>query len=113
MNDNQIVIAQQDGFFKVLKSNDLKLIYSLKAHNSTINDLKIRPNQPHHVLTCSSDSNLFLWDIETKQKLITFDHSNTIKSLDFKNEFCFASGTRNGKILLHDTRSKGKNGFFK
>lgn len=61
-NQNLVIVAQQNGFLKVLKSSDLQIVYTSKVFktNSGINDIKIRPNLENQILICSNDSQLIL-----------------------------------------------------
>ena len=66
-------------------------------------------------LTASGDQTARLWDVRKAETLGIFrGHTCSLKSINvqFKSSFVFATGARDGKIMIWDTRCHMKNGFY-
>ncbi|KAJ1859869.1 hypothetical protein LPJ73_001647 [Coemansia sp. RSA 2703] len=60
------------------------------------------------LVTASADETCRLWDVETGSKKGEFcGHSKTVRAVDWRHmdDSCFASGSRDGGVLLWDIRS--------
>jgi WD40 repeat protein len=66
------------------------------------------------LLTASGDQTCALWDVIEEEKLSVFKgHTSSVKSVEFRpqDRCTFASGARDGKIMLWDNRC-GSLGMF-
>ena len=66
-------------------------------------------------LTASGDQTARLWDVEKAETLGIFrGHTCSLKSINIRcdSPFVFATGARDGKIMIWDTRCSTKNGYY-
>ena len=80
------------------------------AHNNAIFDLKWTDTEPW-VLTASGDQTAALWDVSRGCRLAVFkQHSSSLKSVSFRpgDRNVFATGARDGKIMVWDIRCNHK-----
>lgn len=105
IKNNLLAVGNDSGDVVILNKNNLQEVTKFNAHNHAIFDLKWRPSQSNHVLTC--DKSIILWDVERERvelANIPCAHFGSIKSLSFYDKNVFASGGRDGAIKLWDLR---------
>ncbi|KAJ2161307.1 hypothetical protein GGF46_001568 [Coemansia sp. RSA 552] len=77
-----------------------------KAHENAVFDAEWRGDNTQ-IVTASADETCCLWDVERQMPLGSFaGHSQTVRSVSWRHEdaHCFASGSRDGSVLLWDAR---------
>jgi len=88
--------------YRVLKSRE-----KIQAHYNAIFDMDFIHENPNHLITASGDLSCALWDIEKLSAIQYFvGHKKSVRVVKNLPEFpnIFASGSRDGLILLYDTR---------
>jgi len=82
---------------------------SVRAHNNAIYDVEwMRGDE--RLITASADHEIHLFDVETNVQMMAFDgHASCVKALAGQptSAHVFASGGRDGRLLLFDTRAEG------
>ena len=113
---NILAVAEEEGRVIIYDTDKLQL-HALKrdweAHKNAIFDLHWVPGK-NQLVTASGDLTVALWDVETEQSLRVFrGHSNSVKTVRYHEDeqFVFASGARDGSIMLWDTRVNTKSDF--
>ncbi|CAH1792154.1 unnamed protein product [Owenia fusiformis] len=84
------------------------------AHNNAVFDVTW-VEQENKLLTASGDQTISLWDVDTTSCLGLFKgHSSSVKSVNFRpqDKSVFASGSRDGHIMIWDARCNEKDGFM-
>ncbi|XP_067901929.1 denticleless protein homolog [Heterodontus francisci] len=85
------------------------------AHNNAVFDLAWVPGEPK-LVTASGDQTAKLWDVKVSELLGTFKgHQCSLKSVAFgkQEKAVFCTGGRDGNIMVWDTRSSKKDGFYR
>ncbi|GAB6020481.1 hypothetical protein CHUAL_003170 [Chamberlinius hualienensis] len=112
--ENILLLASEDGDIFVhntLSVKHNKPIAKIDAHDNAIFDLCWWKHSPFFV-TASGDKTASLWDFSTQTKLLEFrGHQCSIKSVDVQPEdnSVFATGGRDGNIIIWDKRTVCKN----
>ena len=85
-------------------------ILGWSAHNNAIFDIAWSPGESR-LISASGDQSAALWDVKTASRLATFkQHRCSLKSVSFRPVDChvFATGARDGSIMVWDDRSRKK-----
>lgn len=105
-----LAIADEDGMVHLLQTGQSDVRLSLKsswqAHENAIFDVCPRPGRSH-LTTASGDLSVRLWDIEQQTRVASFQgHKGSVKCVRFLPEHAdvFASGSRDGSLMIWDTR---------
>ncbi|GAB1600829.1 denticleless protein homolog [Argonauta hians] len=115
---NILSLSDENGcviLFDTNKYGEKAILKYWTAHSNAIFDLAWMENE-HKLLTASGDQSVVLWDALNQQKIQTFKgHSRSVKSVNFSpsNNSIFCSGSRDGNILIYDTRVNSKDGFMR
>nr|CAB3240075.1 denticleless protein homolog [Phallusia mammillata] len=118
--DNCLVV-DEEGYVSVVDTNPSHLLNDMPstlplkekwlAHNNAVFDVKWIP-QSNHFVTASGDTTAALWDVSNPEtKLTSFvGHSCSLKSVSVSknNPNILATGSRDGNILLWDSRCRGR-----
>lgn len=100
-------VADEDGIVTIMSSYpSSRPSRRWEAHENAIFDICWSPDQVK-ILTASGDQFCVLWDVSSKQKVRTFKgHCGSVKTIDFSpfDPNVFASGSRDGKIIMWDVR---------
>ncbi|XP_063958140.1 denticleless protein homolog isoform X2 [Lytechinus pictus] len=110
---NHLAAADEDGrvfIYNTNKSGPAKQVQDWSAHNNAIFDVAWSYTEPH-IVTASGDQSAALWDVQTAKRLATFkQHKCSLKSVSFRpwDGHVFASGARDGSIMIWDDRCKKK-----
>ncbi|XP_013408542.1 denticleless protein homolog [Lingula anatina] len=110
-----LAVADEDGtvvLYNLNKTGTEAVVKDWSAHSNAIFDVSwvIGENK---ILTASGDQTIALWDVETSQKLAVFrGHTSSVKSISsrWNDPYIFSSGSRDGHIMLWDTRCSKKDG---
>jgi denticleless len=107
-----LAVADEDGCVSLLDTRTSPLSEGKTAwlaHANAIFDVEWNTmDNDNTMLTASGDQTIKLWDVATQAELCVFKgHKGSVKSLKFQphNPHLFASGARDGHMLLWDTRS--------
>ncbi|XP_064622324.1 denticleless protein homolog A-like [Lineus longissimus] len=108
-HSNVLAIADEDGcvvLYDTNKANPTALFKEWLAHQNAIFDIAWMEGDKK-LLTASGDQTCVLWDVLQEEKLSVFKgHTSSVKSVEFRpqDKCTFASGARDGKIMLWDNR---------
>lgn len=85
-----IAIAGLNACIHILDTSMAKPIRSLIGHGKAINELKIHPNKPDILFSCSKDHSIRAWSIEVGVCIILFagpdGHRDEVLSVDIKQD---------------------------
>ncbi|CAI9722131.1 homolog [Octopus vulgaris] len=115
---NILGLSDENGcviLFDTNKHGEQAVLKYWSAHSNAIFDLAWMENE-HKLLTASGDQTIVLWDALSQQKIQTFKgHSRSVKSVCFSpsSNFVFCSGSRDGQILIYDTRVNSRDGYMR
>ncbi|XP_068729272.1 denticleless protein homolog [Montipora capricornis] len=110
-------IADEDGWVQILdtrKKGSRSIVKEWNAHENAVFDLAWMEGE-QMLVTASGDQTLRLWDINHDDCLTLFKgHSCSVKSVDFRNadKFVFATGARDGNVMVWDIRCNRRSGHF-
>ncbi|EDO44039.1 predicted protein, partial [Nematostella vectensis] len=106
---HHLAVADEDGSVRVLDTNKYgrqAIVVEWTAHSNAIFDVAWMHNEAK-LVTASGDQTARLWDVTKETSLAVFKgHSCSLKSVDFRknDQFTFATGARDGNIMVWDTR---------
>jgi len=112
-----LAVANEEGDVGLLNtdfSGESAAIKSFRAHSNAIFDIAWVPGQKQ-IVSVSGDQTAKLWDVPHSQIISTFKgHTSSIKSIDFypDDQFVFATGSRDGSIMIWDTRCYKKDEVY-
>ncbi|XP_072030952.1 denticleless protein homolog [Amphiura filiformis] len=110
---HMLATADEDGHVCLYDTQGVsKLAKEWAAHNNAIFDLKWADTEPW-VVTASGDQTAALWDVKRGCRLAVFkQHSSSLKSVSFRpgDRNVFATGARDGRIMMWDIRCNHKEG---
>ena len=115
-----VAIGDEDGYVTILdalralpREDETGAGYapysSISAHNNAIFDVAWMRDDKQ-ILTASADHGIHLFDVETSVQMMAFDgHASCVKALAAQptSKYVFASGGRDGRLLVFDTRTPG------
>jgi polycomb protein EED len=82
-----LVVGGARGVIRVIDTTTREVFQELKGHGSSINDLKIHPNEPRLLMSASRDHSIRLWNIVTQTCVAILGglegHRDEVLSLDF------------------------------
>eukprot|EP00794_Sanderia_malayensis_P020456 gene20456-22472_t len=110
-------VADEDGNVQLMdtrKTKEQSVIKAWSAHSNAVFDIAWVGNEAK-MLTASGDQTARLWDVQKAETLGIFrGHTCSLKSINIqRNSACvFATGARDGKIMVWDTRCYMKNGYY-
>lgn len=116
--EHVLAVADEDGLVTLVDSSeysDESIISRFRAHRNAIFDLCWVDNEKKFV-TASGDQKAILWDVPTNKEISVFEgHKRSIKSVHFRprDTAVFATGARDGDIMIWDTRSQKRGNFNK
>ncbi|XP_033734620.1 LOW QUALITY PROTEIN: denticleless protein homolog [Pecten maximus] len=90
------------------------LLSEWQAHSNAIFDLAWVPLE-NKLVTASGDQTAVLWDVPRAEKLDVFKgHTSSVRTVAFRSDdsAVFATGSRDGHIMIWDTRCNRKDGFL-
>ncbi|XP_069116303.1 denticleless protein homolog [Argopecten irradians] len=96
------------------KTGQQALLTEWQAHNNAIFDIAWVPMEDK-LVTASGDQTAVLWDIPRAEKLDVFKgHTSSVRTVAFRKDdsAVFATGSRDGHIMVWDTRCNRKDGFL-
>lgn len=103
---NYFTVADENGYVKVFKSYPkLKLVKEFSVQNSCIYDLQWLNS--HEIACGGGDKTVNLYDLNTGTRTALLKgHTESVKSVSLipNNQFVIASGSRDGSVLIFDTR---------
>ncbi|XP_074658641.1 denticleless protein homolog [Tubulanus polymorphus] len=112
---HMLAVADEDGAVIIYNTNLCGPIAAIKewlAHTNAVFDISWLKGE-NKLLTASGDQTIVLWDVVSEEKLDVFKgHSSSVKSVGLQtdNTNVFASGSRDGHIMLWDRRYSKKGG---
>ncbi|KAL1476247.1 hypothetical protein MTO96_036653 [Rhipicephalus appendiculatus] len=105
-----LAVADEDGTVHMLRTGRsdarLTLESSWQAHDNAIFDVCARPGR-RQLATASGDLSVRLWDIDQQTRVASFQaHKGSVKCVRFLpgHADVFASGSRDGGLMIWDTR---------
>ncbi|XP_021363808.1 denticleless protein homolog [Mizuhopecten yessoensis] len=96
------------------KTGQSALLSDWQAHSNAIFDLAWVPLE-NKLVTASGDQTAVLWDVPTAEKLDVFKgHTSSVRTVAFRSDdsAVFATGSRDGHVMVWDTRCNRKDGFL-
>ncbi|KAK2183973.1 hypothetical protein NP493_288g01025 [Ridgeia piscesae] len=110
-----LAVADEDGglvIYDTEKVGPRAVQHDWLTHTNAVFDLEWTPAE-NSLLTASGDQTIVLWDVEEEEKLATFKgHTSSVKTVTYRqtDKFVFATGSRDGHIMIWDRRTKSKDG---
>ncbi|PFX29367.1 Denticleless protein-like [Stylophora pistillata] len=110
-------IADEEGWVQILDSrrkSPKSLIKEWNAHENAVFDIAWM-HWEEFMVTASGDQTVRLWDVNRDDCLAVFKgHTCSVKSVDFREDdiFVFASGARDGNVMVWDMRCNRRSGHF-
>lgn len=92
---------------QVFDINTRAILRTLDAHKLPTHITKFSPLDPNHILTCSDDTTVRLWDMPSQTILHAFtDHSDYVRSglVSASNPALILTGSYDSTVRLWDTR---------
>ncbi|XP_060082878.1 denticleless protein homolog [Ylistrum balloti] len=96
------------------KTGQHALLTEWQAHSNAIFDLAWVPLE-NKLVTASGDQTAVLWDVPRAEKMDVFKgHTSSVRTVAFRSDdsAVFATGSRDGHIMIWDTRCNRKDGFL-
>ncbi|BFZ07529.1 hypothetical protein BsWGS_10568 [Bradybaena similaris] len=104
-----VAVVDEDGYlvlYNTHKTGQAAVIKTWQVHANAVFDLEWS-SEENKLLTASGDQTVVLYDVETCQRLDIFrGHASSVKSISNKvyDNAVFASGSRDGHIMMWDKR---------
>ncbi|XP_071785868.1 uncharacterized protein [Asterias amurensis] len=112
-NSHLLAVVDEDGFVTLIDTSQAaKVVKVFRAHRNAVFDVAWADGK-NHLVTASGDQMAVLWDVVTGKALGVFmGHSCSLKSVCFRpgDSHVFATGARDGNILVWDTRCNNRGG---
>ncbi|KAH9499609.1 hypothetical protein Btru_074252 [Bulinus truncatus] len=108
-------IVDEDGYlvlYNTHKTGKASVIKTWQVHANAVFDLEWLQEE-NKILTASGDQKIILHDIETCAKLEVFKgHNSSVKSISCRSgdDAVFATGSRDGHIMMWDKRISSRDG---
>ncbi|XP_028398798.1 denticleless protein homolog B-like isoform X3 [Dendronephthya gigantea] len=118
LQGHMLALADEEGgvcLYDVRKQGPSAKLKGWVAHSNAIFDIAWVCDEPK-LVTASGDQTAQLWDVQQSSRLAVFKgHSCSLKSVDFQYEnlFVFATGARDGNIMVWDMRCNKRDGHYK
>ncbi|KAL0273431.1 UNVERIFIED_CONTAM: hypothetical protein PYX00_006093 [Menopon gallinae] len=111
-DSNILAVANENGTVCLENTSKTNVRTYVQTHNNTVFDLAWMPGEKQFV-TVSGDNSAKLWDYgESDIKMISefIGHTKSVKCVHFKpeNTSVFATGSRDGSLILWDARCSRK-----
>ncbi|NXV44378.1 DTL protein, partial [Uria aalge] len=117
--EHVLAVANEEGFVRLYDTEaqtTSKLIFKeWQAHSNAVFDLAWVPGE-HRIVTASGDQTAKVWDVRASELLgICKGHQCSLKSVAFSrfDKAVFCTGSRDGNIMVWDTRCNKKDGFYR
>lgn len=117
LGGHMLGIADEEGWVQILDSrrtSPKSLIKEWNAHENAVFDIAWM-HWEQYMVTASGDQTVRLWDVNRDDCLAVFKgHTCSVKSVDFREDdiFVFASGARDGNVMVWDMRCNRRSGHF-
>jgi len=118
LHKNHLLVTSERGCIQIIKSDvgkSPKVTSGWLAHGNAVFDAKWRPGHGcDQILAVSGDQSFTLWDVNKNNTPIgcrKSAHLSTIKSVSFRDENVFATGSRDGTIAIWDLRMSPSNSY--
>ncbi|XP_020603449.1 denticleless protein homolog [Orbicella faveolata] len=117
LGGHMLGIADEDGWVQILDSRrtgSRSVIKEWNAHENAVFDIAWMEGQ-EMLVTASGDQTVRMWDVNRDECLAVFKgHSCSVKSVDFREDdiFIFATGARDGNVMVWDMRCNRRTGRF-
>ena len=101
-----IAVGDEDGNVHIYDTIQNKFLIAFNPHRSAILDLVWVPTAPK-IITCSADRTIVVSDsVKVQVELSFLGHTNSVRCLDLSSDHptTFASGGRDGRVLIWDIR---------
>uniref|UniRef100_A0A914X284 Denticleless n=1 Tax=Plectus sambesii TaxID=2011161 RepID=A0A914X284_9BILA len=108
-----LALSDEEGFVSIVDvgAKDLRNTKTWQAHENACMDVCWVPKKCNELLTLSGDESATLWDVETGAQLNDFRaHRSTVRCASFAPDdpHCFATGARDGAVIVWDTRTRNR-----
>lgn len=110
-----LAVVDEDGGILILNTKR-KGLHAISqdwhCHKNAIFDVDWMPGE-HQLVTASGDKTVALWDVEKEEKTCSFrGHTSSVKTVRFLpgSSAIFATGARDGQVMIWDKRVKEKDG---
>ncbi|XP_044254807.1 protein lethal(2)denticleless [Tribolium madens] len=110
-NENFLALANEDGKLAIHDTSKKQEPYGVRAHNNAIFDLCWMFDNMK-IVTASGDHTAKLFDVaeaDVREIRAFFGHTRSVKTIAFRKDdsSVFATGGRDGNIIIWDTRTCG------
>ncbi|XP_064485085.1 denticleless protein homolog B-like [Ornithodoros turicata] len=107
-----VAVADEEGGINIydLDAGRMKHVESWLAHENAVFDIAWHPRR-QEMVTASGDLSLRLWDVTTRTCLHQYcQHEASVKCVSYnqRSPDIFASGSRDGDIMVWDSRQPGR-----
>ncbi|XP_061174054.1 denticleless protein homolog [Saccostrea echinata] len=112
-----LAVVDENGFiviYNTRKTGQTAIVDDWQAHNNAVFDMTWVENE-EKILTASGDQTVVLWDVEKQEKIDTFrGHTSSVRSVcaQLGSSAVFATGSRDGHIMIWDARCNKKDGHI-
>ncbi|KAK3092677.1 hypothetical protein FSP39_005770 [Pinctada imbricata] len=96
------------------KTGQYALLKVWQTHTNAVFDTDWIPGEDK-ILTASGDQTVALWDVSTGQRINVFrGHTSSVRTVNVQRDHSavFATGSRDGHIMVWDTRCTKKDGYI-
>lgn len=93
---------------QVFDVNSRAILRAFDSHKQPVHVTKFSPLSPTHILSCSDDTTVKLWDIPSQSETVTFDaHSDYVRSgqVSPTNPHLVLTGSYDATMRLFDSRT--------
>ncbi|XP_022328805.2 denticleless protein homolog [Crassostrea virginica] len=112
-----LAVVDENGFiviYNTKKTGQMAIVDDWQAHNNAIFDM-VWVEGEGRILTASGDQTVVLWDVERQEKLDVFrGHTSSVRCVCAQqgSNAVFATGSRDGHIMIWDARCNKKDGHI-
>ncbi|XP_048733869.1 denticleless protein homolog isoform X2 [Ostrea edulis] len=112
-----LAVVDENGFiviYNTKKTGQLAIMDDWQAHNNAVFDMTWMEYE-EKILTASGDQTVVLWDAGKQEKIDVFrGHTSSVRSVCTQRggSAVFATGSRDGHIMIWDTRCNPKDGHI-
>lgn len=112
-----LAVVDENGFiviYNTRKTGQMAIQDDWQAHNNAIFDMTWMESE-EKILTASGDQTVVMWDVEKQEKLNVFrGHTSSVRCVCAQrgSNAVFATGSRDGHIMIWDDRCQKKDGHI-